>query len=153
MTGDIKGIVISALDEVAWLLNLRGLDIQYNPVFYSFVILTEESTTLYIGENRLLEDIVESLKTAGITIEPYESFYSSLTTVSTKLSESNKKFYIPDNANWEVVRNLKCEFSQGLSPVEELKAIKNNVELEGAKIAHLKDGRALIKFLLGWKSK
>ena len=104
-------------------------------------------------ENRLLEDIVESLKTAGITIEPYESFYSSLTTVSTKLSESNKKFYIPDNANWEVVRNLKCEFSQGLSPVEELKAIKNNVELEGAKIAHLKDGRALIKFLLGWKSK
>lgn len=146
LTGDIKGIVISALDEVAWLLNLRGLDIQYNPVFYSFVILTEESTTLYIGENRLLEDIVESLKTAGITIEPYESFYSSLTTVSTKLSESNKKFYIPDNANWEVVRNLKCEFSQGLSPVEELKAIKNNVELEGAKIAHLKDGRALIKF-------
>ena len=64
-----------------------------------------------------------------------------------------KKFFIPDNANWEVMRSLQCEFTQGLSPVEELKAIKNEVELKGAKIAHIKDGRALVRFLHGWRIK
>ncbi|EMG51137.1 FRA1 putative Xaa-Pro aminopeptidase FRA1 [Candida maltosa Xu316] len=143
---DIGGIVVSSLDEIAWLLNLRGSDIEYNPVFYSFVILTPDTATLYIGKDRLSEDIVESLQKAGVSIESYDSFYSSLSTISQKIAESNKKTFVPDNANWEVVRNLKSQFSQGLSPVEDLKAIKNQTELEGAKIAHLKDGRALIKF-------
>lgn len=143
---DVKGLVVLGLDEIAWLLNLRGLDIEYNPVFFSFMIITDDTTKLYVGENRLSDNIIEGLEKAGVVIEPYESFYSSLQTISKTFEEGSKKFFIPDNASWEVVRSLLSGFIQGLSPVEELKAIKNNVELEGAKIAHLKDGRALVKF-------
>ncbi|RCK67044.1 putative Xaa-Pro aminopeptidase FRA1 [Candida viswanathii] len=143
---NIKGLVILGLDEVAWLLNLRGLDIEYNPVFYSFVIITEDATRLYIGENRLSENIVEELEKAGVTIEPYDSFYSSLHTLSKTFEQDNLKFLIPDNANWACVKQLSSGFTQGLSPVEDLKAVKNEVELAGAKIAHIRDGRALVRF-------
>lgn len=146
MKNDVKGLVVLGLDEIAWLLNLRGLDIEYNPVFFSFMIITDDSTTLYVGENRLSDSIIETLTKSGVAVEPYSSFYSNLQTISKTFENEKKKFFIPDNANWEVMRSLQCEFTQGLSPVEELKAIKNEVELKGAKIAHIKDGRALVRF-------
>ncbi|KAI5951961.1 AMPP [Candida jiufengensis] len=143
---DIEGVVITSLDEIAWFLNLRGSDIPYNPVFYSFIILTKTEIKFYIGKDRLSSTIKNSLEDIGVTIEEYDQFYNSLNSISKEFSLKNKKFFIPNNSNWEVVRNLKCSFNEGLSTVELLKAIKNSTELEGAKIAHLKDGRALIKF-------
>ncbi|EGW33588.1 uncharacterized protein SPAPADRAFT_60928, partial [Spathaspora passalidarum NRRL Y-27907] len=143
---NVEGIVVTALDEVAWILNLRGQDIEYNPVFYSFMIITKDVTKVFVDEWRLSAEIKTKLKANNIILESYGSFYSELNTISKQFTVNNKSFFIPDNANWEVVRNLKCAFVQKLSPVEELKGIKNEVELQGAKIAHLKDGRALVKF-------
>ena len=143
---DVEGIVVSALDEVAWLLNLRGQDIEYNPVFFSFVIYTKSKTIVFVDDSRLSAEIAGALKQNNIEIQPYDSFYSTLSTISKDFSLNNKQFMVPNNANWEIVRNLKCSFTQGLSPVEDLKSIKNKTEIDGAKSAHLKDGRALIKF-------
>ncbi|EDK43022.1 hypothetical protein LELG_01200 [Lodderomyces elongisporus NRRL YB-4239] len=143
---NIKGYVVTSLDEIAWLLNLRGLDIPYNPVFYSFVIITADELKLFIGQDRLSSTIADDLTSIGVTIEPYQNFYSALNTISKQFSVNNNKIYLPKNANWEVVRNTKCSFTEGLSEIELLKSQKNETELQGARIAHLKDGRALIKF-------
>ncbi|KAI3402378.2 AMPP [Candida oxycetoniae] len=142
----IKGLVITALDEIAWLLNLRGSDIPYNPVFYSFIILTPDTINLYIGKERLSSRITENLEAIDISIKPYSDFYNDLNVISKDFANSKSKFFIPKNANWEVIRNLNCAFSEGLSTIELLKSQKNETELQGAKLAHLKDGRALIKF-------
>lgn len=143
---NVKGYVVTSLDEIAWLLNLRGLDIPYNPVFYSFVIITADELKLFIGQDRLSSTIADDLTSIGVTIEPYQNFYSALNTISKQFSVNNNKIYLPKNANWEVVRNTKCSFTEGLSEIELLKSQKNETELQGARIAHLKDGRALIKF-------
>ncbi|WLF77451.1 hypothetical protein PVL30_001169 [Lodderomyces elongisporus] len=143
---NIKGYVVTSLDEIAWLLNLRGSDIPYNPVFYSFVIITADELKLFIGQDRLSSTIADDLTSIGVTIEPYQNFYSALNTISKQFSVNNNKIYLPKNANWEVVRNTKCSFTEGLSEIELLKSQKNETELQGARIAHLKDGRALIKF-------
>lgn len=143
----VEGLVVTALDEVAWVLNLRGKDIEYNPVFFSFLIITENNgTTLFIDKKRLSPEVLASLALNDVNIEPYDQFYAKLSSVSKDFSLSNKQFLIPNNANWEVLRNLKCSFSQALSPIEDLKSIKNETELNGAKLAHLKDGRALVQF-------
>lgn len=144
---NVGGLVVTALDEIAWLLNLRGQDIEYNPVFFSFLVITKSNgTTLFIQKSRLTADILALLEANNIQVEPYESFYSRLSSISKDFSIANQLFLIPSNANWEVLRNLKCSFTQGLSPIEDLKSVKNATELLGAKIAHLKDGRALVRF-------
>ncbi|KAK6461049.1 X-Pro aminopeptidase [Scheffersomyces coipomensis] len=144
----IEGLVVTALDEVAWFLNLRGQDIEYNPVFFSYLIITKfHGTTLFIDKQRLSPEILVYLQLNDIKLESYDDFYPYLLNLSKEFSINDKQLLVPNNSNWEVIRNLKCSYHQALSPIEEIKSIKNEVELEGAKIAHLKDGRAIIKFL------
>lgn len=141
-----SGLVISSLDEIAWLLNLRGQDVEYNPVFNSFLIYTQDQTILFVDKEKLSDDITNTLSSNNITIEPYDSFCSILEKISRDFELSNKSFLIPNDANWQIIKTLKCNYNQSLSPVEDLKSIKNSTEIRGAKLAHLKDGRALIKF-------
>lgn len=151
--GNVEGLIITALDEIAWLLNLRGQDIEFNPVFYAFLILTKDKgNSLYVDSHRLSEKTIANLATNNITIQPYHKYYSHLLALSKDFSLSNKTFFASDNANWELVRNLKCNYVSGISPIELLKSIKNETEIDGAKRAHLKDGRALIKFF-SWLEK
>ncbi|KAK8441798.1 hypothetical protein ACI3LY_001564 [Candidozyma auris] len=144
------GIIISALDEVAWLLNLRGSDIQYNPVFYSYVIIDadKESVTLYANNKKFDSPVSSHLEKNNVKVKPYESFWEELSKVSKSFKESKKSFLLDEgSASWDIVRTLNCEHVHvSPTPVENLKAIKNSTELEGAKLAHLKDGRALCKF-------
>lgn len=144
---NVEGLVVTALDEIAWLLNLRGQDIEYNPVFYSFMIITKNNGThLFIGNGRLSPEILTALKVNDIQVHSFATFYSQLFSLSKDFNLANKEFLIPNNCNWEVLRNLKCSFVQLLSPIEDLKSVKNETEILGAKSAHLKDGRALVKF-------
>ncbi|CAK7902818.1 putative Xaa-Pro aminopeptidase Fra1p [[Candida] anglica] len=142
-----SGLIISALDEIAWLLNLRGSDIEFNPVFYSYLILTNEGeVTLYADHTRFDTTVSKLLRDNNIKVEPYNSFWKGLKEISSRFKDQKKKLLLPKTVSWEIVRNVKCSYEQGRSTVEDLKSIKNQVELEGAKSAHLKDGRALIKF-------
>lgn len=144
------GLIVSALDEVAWLLNLRGSDIDYNPVFYSYAIVTKDKlVTLYTDNKKFDVDVAKHLSSNNITVKPYEAFWNDLVSTSMEFSLANKKILVNANgSSWEIVRQLKCGFeSVAPSPIEDLKAVKNETELAGARSAHLKDGRALIKFL------
>lgn len=141
------GLVVSALDEIAWLLNLRGSDIEYNPVFYGYLIITNQQVTLFANNYRFDTKVQAALQADKVNVEPYENFWTKLNSLSKDFNMANKKLLVPKNSSWEIIRNLKCSFEQPLrSPIEDLKGIKNEVELKGARSAHLKDGRALCKF-------
>lgn len=143
------GLVVSALDEIAWLLNLRGSDIAYNPVFYSYAIVTKDKqVTLYADNNKFDTNVGEHLKKSNVTVKPYKSFWADLVTSSMTFSLANQTLILDSNsASWEIVRQLKCGFELvSPSPIEDLKAVKNETELKGAHTAHLKDGRSLVRF-------
>lgn len=143
------GLIVSALDEIAWLLNLRGSDIEFNPVFYSYAIVTKDKeVTLYADNKKFDTNVGEHLKKSRVVVKPYKSFWADLVTLSTELGLSNKSLLLnTGSSSWEIVRQLKCGFELiSPSPIEDLKAIKNEVELAGAHRAHLKDGRSLVRF-------
>lgn len=143
------GLVVSALDEIAWLLNLRGSDIEYNPVFFSYAIVTTDKQVVLFCNNKKFDTAVaEHLKTNNVVVKPYTAFWEALQTLSKEFSLNNKKFLLSAaNSSWEIVRNVKSSFeSLSPSPIEDLKSIKNATELAGASSAHLKDGRALVRF-------
>lgn len=142
------GLVVSALDEIAWLLNLRGSDIEYNPVFYSYLLVLAGAVTLYADNKKFDSNVSSHLLLYGVVVKPYASFWSDLVTISTEFESDNKTFLLDTNsASWQIVRQIKCKYENLTpSPIEDLKAIKNETELKGALSAHLKDGRALVKF-------
>lgn len=144
-----NGLIINALDEIAWLLNLRGSDIEFNPVFYSYLTITDDKKiVLYVDNKKFDSNVYEYLTKNEIEIKPYESFWTELIKLSQDFKLQNKNFLINPLANsWEITRVLKCPFELSTrSVIEDLKAIKNETELEGARKAHLKDGRALVRF-------
>lgn len=142
------GLMVSALDEIAWLLNLRGCDIDYSPVFYSYFIVTPEDFILYTNGDRFNPGVTKELWRNQVGVKPYEEFWSDLNSISESFQQNNKKMLLPKKVSWEVVRNVKSTFEQSSnSPIGELKAVKNTTELEGAIRAHRKDGVAICCFL------
>lgn len=142
------GLVVSALDEIAWLLNMRGSDIDYNPVFFSYLLLGADNTaTLFADNTRFDTPVRDFLQKHKVNVKPYEQFWTELESFSRDLNMKNGKLLVPKNASWEIVRNIRCSFEQPpISPIEDLKSVKNEVELKGAREAHFKDGRALCRF-------
>ena len=137
-------ILISALDEVAWTLNLRGSDVHCNPVFLAWLFIDEASATLYVDASRLLPEAVSALQAAGVGIRPYEAVQNDLLTCESScilLSPSvNDALYCTAAATMEVV--LKP------SPVSLLKAVKNPTEIAGFHEAMKRDGVAMVRFLM-----
>lgn len=143
----VCGFVVSALDEIAWLLNLRGSDIEFNPVFFAFMVLTKDAAhTLYVDQAKLSQKALEHLSQNNVSVKPYQEFYAGLEAFSKECSVYSNKIALTECVNWEVIRTIKCDYTQIKSPVAALKAIKNTTEIEGTKKAQIKDGRALVKF-------
>lgn len=137
-----SGILVSALDEVAWTLNLRGSDVHCNPVFVSYLLITDINATLYIIEEKLPAKVKEYLLANKVNIEPYRQIEEDLRTFHGKLqlpSHINAAIYTAarTNADVEILP----------SPVLSLKAIKNETEIEGFQHAMERDGVAMVKFL------
>lgn len=145
----VAALAVSGLDEIAWLLNLRGLDIEFNPVFFSFMVLTPNENILYVDDVRLTADAKALLKENNITVKPYHEFYNLVGAISEGLAIDKREFAVPTTASWELIRAIQCPHTQVASPLTALKAVKNPVEIVGAKEAHIKDGRAIVK-LLSW---
>ena len=136
------GILISALDEVAWTLNLRGSDVHCNPVFVSYLLITEYSSTLYIIENKLSDEVKDYLTENEIKVRPYS-------TIEKDLKDFTGKLLLSANIN-AAVHAAACAHSLikiAPSPVLFLKAIKNETEIEGFHRAMKRDGVAMVKFL------
>lgn len=137
-------MVLTALDEIAWLLNLRGDDIEYCPVFLSFMYISKKISVLYVNRSILSDDIISGLADDGIIIKDYESVYDNLAGIS-----SEKIMIDPSSANCFIKENIAINsFAyEKESPVELMKAIKNPIETENIESAHIKDGVAVTKFV------
>jgi len=141
--------VVSMLDELAWLHNLRGSDVNYNPVFTGYGIVGKVENYLFINKEKIPADLRETLKNDGVCIKDYEDFYSFL------LEIKGKKIFIDTaTANFSIYNSLvgNNEIVEGTSLISILKSRKNDTELKGFKSAMVKDGVALVEFLFWLKS-
>lgn len=136
------GILISALDEVAWTLNLRGSDVHCNPVFVSYLLITDKGSTLYIIENKLSEEVRSYLAENGVAVKPYSMIEEDLKEFSGKLQLS-----AGINAAIHAAASTNSLIETAPSPALLLKAVKNETEIEGFHHAMERDGVAMVKFL------
>ena len=136
------GMLMSALDDIAWTLNLRGTDVHCNPVFVSYLLITSKDVTLYIHREKLTPEVLDYLKSEGITADDYENVDKGL-----KGYFEYNILLDPDEVNYTLYKMVSREKVEEESPVKRMKTIKNNTEIEGFRSAMLKDGIALIKFL------
>lgn len=141
-------ILISALDEIAWTLNMRGTDIECNPLFVSYLLISEKEATLYINKNKLTETTIDYLQSQGVGHRNYENIESDLTAIS------GRKIAMSPSINFAMY-NAASEhntvFIQA-SPVSKYKAVKNQTEINGFRNAMLRDGVAMVRFLI-WLQK
>lgn len=139
------GFVATMLDEVAWLFNLRGTDVPYNPVFFTFAIVTLDRTVLYVNEAQLTEDVRQHLGTS-VVLRPYGEFYNDLRAMEQQL-QPGQKLLIGKRASYAVFQTLGAERTLvDRSLVVDSKSVKNVVELDGFREAHLRDGAALVSY-------
>lgn len=142
-------IIITSLEENAWIFNLRANDIELNPMFYSFSIISKNEVVLFLNKDSLTKKAAAYLKAQEVKVEEYESLNNY---IAKKKEELSKKVVHcdPKTLNYKLYIQLVETFSSvklEQSPVVILKSIKNQVEIENLKKAHLKDGLAMVKFL------
>ncbi|EAL62111.1 peptidase M24 family protein [Dictyostelium discoideum AX4] len=136
-------MVVSALDEIAWLLNLRGSDISFNPVFLSYVVVEHEKVTLFVDESKL-NDKTKSQLPSGIAISPYSSVFEYLR----NSDKQGKKIWIDPRSSVALYNCVSISnLLEKINPILLSKAIKNETEIQGMKNAHIRDAVALIQFL------
>lgn len=136
------GMLVATLDDIAWTLNLRGLDVHCNPVFVSYLLIASQSATLYINKEKLTNEVCDYLKTNNISIAPYEDVAKGLR----DYFEYNI-LLDPDEVNYTLFKSSKREVVRDTSPVPLMKAVKNQAEQEGFRRAMVRDGVAMVKFL------
>jgi Xaa-Pro aminopeptidase len=141
--------VISMLDELAWLLNLRGSDINYNPVFTGFGLVGKDENYLFINKTKIPSELFKKLENEGVCVKDYNAFYTFLSEIKDK-----KIFVDSSTANFSIYNSLKGfnEIIEGTSLISILKSRKNDTELNGFKKAMIKDGVSLVEFLFWLKS-
>ena len=146
------GMLMAALDDIAWTLNLRGTDVHCNPVFVAYLLISSKEVTLFVNQAKLTAEVSDYLKSEGIQVEDYEQVENGL-----KQYFEYNILLDPDEVNYrlyEIVKNKgrqndlpKTEIVEEESPVKRMKTIKNETEIAGFRSAMLKDGIAMTKFL------
>ena len=146
------GMLMAALDDIAWTLNLRGTDVHCNPVFVAYLLVSSKEVTLFINKVKLTAEVADYLKQEGIRVEDYA-----------KVKDGLKDYFEynilldPDEVNYMLFDVVKgkgkmnslqpTEIVEAESPVKRMKTVKNDTEIAGFRSAMLKDGIALTKFL------
>ncbi|WP_367329952.1 aminopeptidase P family protein [Sphingobacterium multivorum] len=135
--------LISSLDDLAWLLNIRGQDVPCNPVVLGFVLITPENATLYIEPSKLTTQATEELKGYGVGVSAYEDIFKTIPTLdvtSILIDPKRTCFAVYDSIPKQV------KIVEKINPSTSLKAIKNKVEVENNRHTFVKDGIALTRF-------
>ena len=141
-----SAIILSALDEIAWTLNLRGDDVHCNPVFISYLLISKEGHTLYILEDKITDEVRTYLKAHQVEIKTYSQLAEDIKTFKEK---HEGVLQISPLAN-EALYDLSSRYADAIiapSPVALMKAVKNETEQAGFRKAMERDGVALVKFL------
>lgn len=137
------GMLVSALDDIAWTLNLRGTDVHCVPVFVSYLLIASDKVSLFVDEAKVSSEIRAYLDSNGVSIYIYNKVEEGLKAYSEYnilLDGNETSYYL-----WKAVR---CqEIVQASSPIPAMKAVKNEAEIAGYRSAMLKDGVAMVKFL------
>lgn len=138
------GFLLTSLDDIAWLLNLRGNDIEYNPVFMSYLYLDTNKVFLFVQNGVISEQIKTTLEQDNIIIMDYNKFYDFVENISV-----NKLLLDKSKCNYSVINRLpeNIKIVNRMNPTAYFKSIKNATEIENERQAHIKDAVALIKFI------
>lgn len=137
------GMLVSALDDIAWTLNLRGTDVHCNPVFVSYLLIESDKVSLFVDDNKLSPEVKQYLQDNQVSLYKYnkvEKCLESYSEYNILLDGNETSYYL-----WKTV---KCqEIVAAGSPIPAMKAVKNKAEIAGYRSAMLKDGVAMVKFL------
>ena len=137
------GMLMASLDDIAWTLNLRGSDVHCNPVFISYLLITTQTATLFVHQEKLTVEAAQELTRYGVATAPYSSIKEALA----RYPDYNI-LADPDEISYTLMAAIKTkEIIKETSPVPALKAVKSEAEQQGFRQAMVRDGVALVKFL------
>ena len=145
--------LVSRLDSVAWLLNLRAEDIDYNPFAMAYCIVTANSATLFINEARLPAEAAQMLATQGVVIAPYDAVAAALAKIDTPSAFVYEPAGLSYTLHRALAANANVTLAESDDPVQLLKSIKDETEIKNIKNAHLKDGVAMVCFAMELQEK
>ena len=136
------GMLVAALDDIAWTLNLRGNDVLCTPVFVAYLLIASQKVTLFVNGNKLTNEAREYLASEGVDTDEYEN-------VAKALRQYGEYNILMDRneINCYLMRQAQCDVVEDESPIDGLKVVKNSTEIAGFRKAMLRDGVAMVKFL------
>lgn len=142
--------VITTLDDIAWLLNIRGGDVKFNPVVLSYALITLDKVYLFVDESKLNEEILNELSKENVEIKPYNDIYEFIKT----LDKNDRILLDSTKINYAILNNIPSEVEKvdEFNPTMFMKAQKNPIELENIRNSHVKDGVAFTKFMYWLKN-
>lgn len=145
----LDALVEGSLENIAWLLNMRGHDIQYTPVALSFLIIEQKKITLYIDKRKLSEELKKRFKKEGIECREYEEIYKDVQ----KFNKEDQILLDPSRLNYRLFSSIKKSVKTVEQPslISLMKAVKNPIEIENLRKAHIKDGVAVTRFMIWLK--
>ena len=143
---DCNHHIITSLDDIVWLFNIRGNDVPCNPVVLSYALINQEDAYLYVQDGVIDAKIEAILKRDSIYIKNYNDIYDDVEKLTGKVLLDKQI------VNYEICRRVNCEIVNGPNPTQLFKAIKNKTEIEATKYAHIKDGVAVTKFMYWLKT-
>ena len=138
-----ENYVVTSLDDIAWLFNIRGNDIAYNPVALAYALISDKEAVLYINEEKVTNDDKRTLEAQGVTLKPYNDIYEDIKNVTASIiidgAKVNGKLYSLISEDVKIIENLNITTS--------LKAVKNEVEIKNMEVSQVRDGVAMVKFI------
>ncbi|MDU5020625.1 MAG: aminopeptidase P family protein [Clostridiales bacterium] len=142
--------VITTLDDIAWLFNIRGGDVKFNPVVLSYALITLDKVYLFLDKSKLNEEILNELSKENVEIKPYNDIYEFIKT----LDKNDKILLDSTKINYAILNNIPSEVEKvdEFNPTMFMKAQKNPIELENIRNSHIKDGVAFTKFMYWLKN-
>ncbi|KAI0682934.1 Creatinase/aminopeptidase [Cytidiella melzeri] len=141
-----KAMVINMLDEVAWLFNLRGSDIAFNPVFFAYAVVSQSSSTLFVNPAQMTDEVRKHLG-EGVEVKPYSQFFKYLRGLGAELELSKDAVLVGDKTSLAIAEAIGHDNVMiARSPVADMKSIKNPTEVEGFRQSHIRDGAALVRY-------
>ena len=141
---DADGLLITALDEIAWLLNLRGSDVDYTPVFIAFAYVSADERVLFIDSEKVTSEVKDHLKKYGVKIKDYDDIEKFLG----KISSTATVMVDPNRVSDALGQAMICNKTYMASPVIALKGVKNECQIAGFRQAMLYDGAAMVRMMM-----
>ena len=136
-----NAILLSALDDIAWLLNIRGKDVCYNPMTYAYAYIDSERRILFVESNKLNEENSSYLQSIGVEQMPYNAVFEFVASLAGKNISIN-----PSKLNYTLNNSIACDTVREAGPIALFKAIKNETQIAGMRRAMVRDGVALVRF-------